>query len=196
MIDVVKGDWLLVVAPIGTGGDPVGVVGVAIPVDHVAAATEAGLAFVIPAAIVLLVALAIAFLLARRAGGAAPVLTPAHAAAATPAAANAGPPAAPATAPADRVALVDALIEVRDQVTSVTLGDVLDRALAAAGVQPISADGEAFDARIHHAVASTPTTDAGLHDRIASTEKLGYADGDRLIRPPQVVVYQFAASQP
>jgi hypothetical protein len=64
-----------------------------------------------------------------------------------------------------------------------------ERVLTAAGLQPIDADGAAFDARSHYAVGTEPTPDAGLGDTVARTLQRGWADGDRVIVPARVVVY-------
>jgi hypothetical protein len=64
-----------------------------------------------------------------------------------------------------------------------------ERVLTAAGVRPIDADGAEFDPRLHHAVGTEITPDAGLHDTVARTLRRGWVDGDRVVSPARVVVY-------
>jgi len=70
------------------------------------------------------------------------------------------------------------------------------RALANAGVQPMSAlrAGDRFDPALHQAVASTPT-DAGPPGTILEIVRTGYAWGDVVLRPAQVVVAAAAQEQ-
>ncbi|MER5421990.1 nucleotide exchange factor GrpE [Streptosporangium roseum] len=91
-----------------------------------------------------------------------------------------------------RAALVEACIGCRDQIAerhprlAGTLLDGLNRA----GVREIVADGQRFDPRVHEAFGTEPTERPELHDVVAETVKRGYADGDRVIRVPQVAVYR------
>ncbi|MER5320210.1 nucleotide exchange factor GrpE [Streptosporangium roseum] len=94
-----------------------------------------------------------------------------------------------------REALVEACIGCRDQIAerhprlAGTLLDGLNRA----GVREIVADGQRFDPRVHEAFGTEPTERPELHDVVAETVKRGYADGDRVIRVPQVAVYRHGA---
>ncbi|MGV9777285.1 nucleotide exchange factor GrpE [Streptosporangium sp. NPDC003464] len=94
--------------------------------------------------------------------------------------------------PPGRAALVEACIGCRDQIAerhprlAGTLLDGLNRA----GVREIVADGQRFDPRVHEAFGTEPTERPELHDVVAETVKRGYADGDRVIRVPQVAVYR------
>ncbi|OUC94712.1 nucleotide exchange factor GrpE [Streptosporangium minutum] len=100
-----------------------------------------------------------------------------------------------AEGPPGREALVEACIGCRDQIAerhprlAGTLLDGLNRA----GVREIVADGQRFDPRAHEAFGTEPTERPELHDVVAETVKRGYADGDRVIRVPQVVVYRHGA---
>lgn len=97
-----------------------------------------------------------------------------------------------AEGPPGREALVEACIGCRDQIAerhprlAGTLLDGLNRA----GVREIVADGQRFDPRVHEAFGTEPTERPELHDVVAETVKRGYADGDRVIRVPQVAVYR------
>ncbi|UWP78483.1 nucleotide exchange factor GrpE [Dactylosporangium fulvum] len=109
-------------------------------------------------------------------------------------------PAAPATAggtggsgAADRRALVQACIYVRDRVTSKALGDRLGTALQEAGVTILEPVGARFDPAHHEAGGATPSNDPSLIGSIAAVEVPGYVDRDgRVLRAPIVTVYQAA----
>jgi molecular chaperone GrpE len=92
----------------------------------------------------------------------------------------------------ERKALVDACIIVADQSGSEMLREHVTEALEVAGVQAIRADGERFDQERHRAVGRVPTEDASRHGVVASTQLEGYADGDDVIRKPEVLVYRHA----
>jgi molecular chaperone GrpE len=63
----------------------------------------------------------------------------------------------------------------------------MDGVLAREGVQRIGAAGDRFDPERHEAVAVQPSAD--LPDRtILAVERSGFALGDRVVRPAQVVV--------
>jgi hypothetical protein len=139
-------------------------------------------------------------------GGSPPPMPPAPSPAPTPAPPAPAPavPAAPAPAPAapadeaggrasdDRDALVQQYIDLRDQVGSAALQEQMAEALARVGVTVVEpAPGDAFDRDRHQAVDAVPTDDPALHRTIASIERPGYLDGDRLIRPAQVVVHRY-----
>jgi hypothetical protein len=93
--------------------------------------------------------------------------------------------------PAGRDRLVRAAIKFRDQ-----LGDghpelraVLLDGLASAGVREVLADGETLDGMRHDVFAVEPAPGPEWHDRVARTVRCGYADVDRVLRVPSVVVY-------
>ncbi|GAA3447376.1 nucleotide exchange factor GrpE [Planomonospora venezuelensis] len=91
-----------------------------------------------------------------------------------------------------REALVEACIGCRDQIAErhPRLADRLLAGLNRAGVREIVADGQRFDPRLHEAFGTEPTDRPELHDIVAETVKHGYADGDRVVRVPQVAVYR------
>jgi molecular chaperone GrpE len=65
--------------------------------------------------------------------------------------------------------------------------DQMDAVLARQGVQRIGAAGEQFDPERHEAIAVQPS--AEVPDRtVLAVERSGFASGDRVIRPAQVVV--------
>ncbi|WP_344619284.1 nucleotide exchange factor GrpE [Dactylosporangium salmoneum] len=94
---------------------------------------------------------------------------------------------------ADRRALVQASIYVRDRVTSKALGDRLGAALNEAGVTTLEPTGVRFDPAHHEAGGTTPTNDPGLNGQISGVEVPGYVDRDgRVLRAPIVTVFQIA----
>ncbi|HLH23928.1 MAG TPA: nucleotide exchange factor GrpE [Chloroflexota bacterium] len=62
-------------------------------------------------------------------------------------------------------------------------------ALARAGVERLGAEGEAFDPRLHEAVAYQPQP-GFAEGQIAHVARPGYRIGERIVRPAQVVVAQ------
>ncbi|MEV4514798.1 nucleotide exchange factor GrpE [Dactylosporangium sp. NPDC049525] len=96
-------------------------------------------------------------------------------------------------ADADRRALVQASIYVRDRVTSKALGDRLGAALQEAGVTTLEPTGVRFDPAHHEAGGAAPSNDPKLIGSIAAVEVPGYVDRDgRVLRAPIVTVYQAA----
>lgn len=96
-------------------------------------------------------------------------------------------------ADADRRALVQACIYVRDRVTSKALGDRLGAALQEAGVKTLEPTGVRFDPAHHEAGGAAPSNDPALIGSIAAVEVPGYLDRDgRVLRAPIVTVYQAA----
>jgi hypothetical protein len=94
---------------------------------------------------------------------------------------------------ADRRALVQACIYVRDRVTSKALGDRLGAALQEAGVTTLEPTGVRFDPAHHEAGGAAPAGDPKLIGSIAAVEVPGYLDRDgRVLRAPIVTVYQAA----
>ncbi|MGA8430320.1 MAG: nucleotide exchange factor GrpE [Candidatus Sulfotelmatobacter sp.] len=63
----------------------------------------------------------------------------------------------------------------------------LQDALAKLGVNPIAAEGEAFDPRFHEAIEMVETKDAPDHEVIEELQR-GYKFRDRLLRPAMVKV--------
>lgn len=97
--------------------------------------------------------------------------------------------------PPERAALVDACVGYRDQLAErhPRLAGALLEGLNLAGVREIVADGQRFDPRLHEAFGTEPAGRPELHDTVAETVRRGYADGGRVIRVPQVVVYRHPA---
>jgi hypothetical protein len=89
-----------------------------------------------------------------------------------------------------RAALIDLVIYAYDRTTSSGIRARLADGLGRVGITVLQPDGELFDPGRHEAGGTQPTGDAALHDRIAETERAGFADGGRLIREPVVVVYR------
>jgi hypothetical protein len=97
------------------------------------------------------------------------------------------------TAEADRAALIQACIYVRDRTTSRALADRLGTALRDAGVRTVEPAGARFDPAQHEAGGAAPSGDPAKIGTIAAVEAPGYADRDgRLLRVPVVTVFQAA----
>lgn len=74
------------------------------------------------------------------------------------------------------------------------VGRKLGKELAEAGLEPIEAEGHAFDPHLHEALLTTPVADPeqdGLVSRVLVT---GYRFGDRVIRPARVEVMKHRPS--
>ncbi|WP_436759849.1 nucleotide exchange factor GrpE [Streptosporangium sp. V21-05] len=97
-----------------------------------------------------------------------------------------------------REALVTACVGYRDQLAErhPRLAGTLLEALNRAGVRELVADGERFDPRLHEAAGTEAAGRPELHDIVAETVRRGYADGERVIRVPQVVVYRHGSPDP
>jgi molecular chaperone GrpE len=57
------------------------------------------------------------------------------------------------------------------------------------GLEPIEAEGAAFDPSIHEAILTQPTDDPALDGRVAHVAVPGWRFADRLLRPARVVVW-------
>ncbi len=66
----------------------------------------------------------------------------------------------------------------------------LVRQLEGLGLTRTGAVGEPFDAERHEALTAVPTPDPELAGTIQSVFSVGFLQGDRLVRPARVVVYQ------
>ena len=168
------------------------------PTDEDDSGTSAGLVFgvgVLAFLLGLLVAgVPLALLLAARRKPAGPGQAPPGPPPVAPAPVAAGPAIGPAPSREEaairsqRAGLVEALISLRDQLPSEALADEAQRALAAAGITEIRPDGEVFDPARHRATDQVTAADVQAHNRVTATERVGYADGERVIRLPEVVV--------
>lgn len=93
----------------------------------------------------------------------------------------------------DRSILVSACIEVSDTVPSASHREELLDALERAGVQAVEvAPGEPFDSKRHKAAGRVPTTERERENLVAETERPGFIDRGRHLRPPSVWVYDVA----
>lgn len=91
---------------------------------------------------------------------------------------------------AERRLLIELLIYAWDRARSPGVWERLAAGLAQIGVLVIRPDGQAFDPSTHEVGGVQNTTDPLLHNTIAETESVGFADRGRLIREPVVVVYR------
>lgn len=99
-------------------------------------------------------------------------------------------PAQAAQALADRGALVEACIWMRDRATSPALAQHLDGAFAKVGVTQVDATGQRFDPSVHEAGGTIAAGSPAEDGIIARTEQIGYTDRGRLLRHPIVTVYR------
>lgn len=108
-----------------------------------------------------------------------------------------GPPeGAEASAVAPRDRLIQALIDVRDQVGSDAVRSGIAAALAEVGVAEVTVPaGLAFDPVRHKGVDRLSTADPALDRTVAGTERPGYLDRGAAVRLPEVVVYRLEPSE-
>jgi len=64
------------------------------------------------------------------------------------------------------------------------------RQLEALGLERTGHEGEPFDADRHEAIMAVPASEPGQPGTIQSVFESGFVQGDRLVRPARVVVYQ------
>jgi hypothetical protein len=87
-------------------------------------------------------------------------------------------------------ALVAALVDLSDRMSSQALRAEIIATLERVGVHAVDiAVGTPFEAASMRGVGSAPTSDATWVGRVAATDRCGFHDGGRLIRLPDVVVY-------
>jgi len=99
-------------------------------------------------------------------------------------------PALAAQAIADRGALVDTCIWMRDRATSPALASHLDQTFQKVGVAALDATGQRFDPSVHEAGSTVAAPGPAEDGIIARTETPGYTDRGRLLRHPVVTVYR------
>ncbi|GAB3651545.1 nucleotide exchange factor GrpE [Glycomyces tarimensis] len=99
-------------------------------------------------------------------------------------------PARAAQALADRAALVEACIWMRDRATSPALASQLDQTFQRVGVAAVDATGQRFDPAVHEAGSTVAAPGPAEDGIIARTESVGYTDRGRLLRHPVVTVYR------
>jgi len=109
---------------------------------------------------------------------------------ASPPPAGAPPPSIAPPPPERAQGLIVGLIELADRVPSQALRAEILATLGRADVHALDvSSGEAFDPIRMRGVGGTPTADASLVGRVATTERSGFRDGSRVIRIPEVLVY-------
>ncbi|MER7013044.1 nucleotide exchange factor GrpE [Saccharopolyspora sp. NPDC000359] len=91
---------------------------------------------------------------------------------------------------AERARLIQLCMYALDRARSTGVVERLAEGLSGIGVYPLRPDGNRFDPALHEAGGTLPTDDPALDGVIAETEVLGFADRDRVLRPPIVTVYQ------
>lgn len=67
------------------------------------------------------------------------------------------------------------------------------RALEAAGLEPIEAEGQPFDPEVHEALTTVPTEDPEADDSVADVFQRGYRFKGALLRPARVRVHRHEA---
>jgi hypothetical protein len=90
---------------------------------------------------------------------------------------------------ADRRSLIQLCLYAMDRARSGGVAERIEHGLAGIGVRALRPDGERFDPAVHEAGGAMPTDDAALVGVVAETEVAGFADCERLLRPPIVTVY-------
>jgi hypothetical protein len=90
----------------------------------------------------------------------------------------------------ERSILVATCIEVSDTVPSTSLREELLEALERVGVEAITVRaGEPFDPKRHRAAGRVPTAEPERENLVAETERPGFVDRGRRLRPPSVLVF-------
>ncbi|HET6286414.1 MAG TPA: nucleotide exchange factor GrpE [Amycolatopsis sp.] len=90
---------------------------------------------------------------------------------------------------ADRQALIQLCLYALDRARSGGVVERLEHGLAGIGVRALRPDGERFDPAVHEAGGAVATGDPALEGLVAETEVVGFADHDRVLRAPIVIVY-------
>lgn len=168
--------------------------------DTPPASSSGGLIAALIAALVVIVVLVIAVVLLLRRRSAQAVRSYVPQSAYTPHAQPA-PPSTPVEDGTGRVAderdtLALTLIEVADAAR----GDAaqvarIHRGLERAGYHVIDPTGQPFDSRHHEGLHNRPTDDPAQQSVVAATVRPGYRRGNRVVRQPEVVVYQYTGGQ-
>lgn len=87
-----------------------------------------------------------------------------------------------------RAALVRGLVDLLPQLPDGLVWQA-ENTLKQVGVRQVVPDGEVVDPLRHHVVGTEPPADATQVNTVARTIRPGYADGERLVIHPKVVVY-------
>jgi hypothetical protein len=90
---------------------------------------------------------------------------------------------------ADRQALIQLCLYALDRARSGGVVERLEHGLAGIGVRALRPDGERFDPAVHEAGGAVATEDPAREGLVAETEVVGFADHDRVLRAPIVIVY-------
>lgn len=91
---------------------------------------------------------------------------------------------------ADRHALIQLCLYALDRARSGGVVERIEQGLAGVGVVAVRPDGERFDPSLHEAGGAVETDNPTLDGLVAETEVVGFADHDRLLRAPVVMVYK------
>ncbi|GAA4865925.1 nucleotide exchange factor GrpE [Saccharopolyspora cebuensis] len=94
----------------------------------------------------------------------------------------------------ERATLIELCVYAMDRARSAGVVERLAEGLGRIGVTALRPDGQRFDPAHHEAGGTAPTDDPALIGTIAETEVLGFADRERVLRPPVVTVYQSAGA--
>jgi molecular chaperone GrpE len=97
---------------------------------------------------------------------------------------------------AERATLIQLCVYAMDRARSAGVVERLSEGLDGVGVAALRPDGERFDPARHEAGGTVATGDPELDGLIAETEVVGFADRDRVLRPPVVTVYQLRSEPP
>lgn len=96
----------------------------------------------------------------------------------------------------ERDALALTLIDIADAVRENPAQlSRIHRGLERAGYQVIDPAGQRFDSRYHEGLHNRPTDDPAQDLIVAATVRPGYRRGTRVVRQPEVVVYQYRGGQ-
>jgi GrpE len=90
-----------------------------------------------------------------------------------------------------RAALIDGCLKVLRLLDDPLLADLLDDALAEAGVATFDPIGQVRDPARHRVDHTLPAADPAQDRMIAKTLIPGYLDGGRVLQPAEVVVYKW-----
>lgn len=91
---------------------------------------------------------------------------------------------------ADRQALIQLCLYALDRARSGGVVERIEQGLAVIGVVALRPDGQRFDPAVHEAGGAVETDDPALDGLVAETEVVGFADHERLLRVPVVMVYK------
>jgi hypothetical protein len=107
-----------------------------------------------------------------------------------PVATDRGSASPPAASSAKDGLLAREMVELLDTLPNESQRYQVHRALSDAGIVEFGADGDLFDPERHEVVDVEWTDDPSRESRVARTVRAGYADGTRVIRAAEVLVYR------